>query len=345
MSLDTQNVRPDFREMFAFKRGEGQLAGQATLQELFEQQVDMHSWATAIVCDHDTLFGRSSLTFAEINHKANHVARCLRARGVKPNDVVALHGDRSFALMIGLLGVLKAGAAYLAIPPDCPPERLHFTLQDAGVRFMACQKAPMAGLSFSGLMFDLEDPGLYAGPVDSPSSVNKPEDLACVFYEFGSDGPRADGPRKVLLEHRMVADRLHRMQSAYPIGPGDTVLQQSSSTLDTSVRELLWWAVTGARLCLLVPGGEKSPEAIVGAIGKHRVSVVSFVPSMLDAFLDYLDGNDEKILSLHSLRHVFAAGEALTTAKTRKFDRIVGKLGNVRIKSPCDASETNVDVR
>src|SRR4051794_881344 len=91
-----------------------------TLQELIEAQVDKHSAATAIVCDHDLVFGVPSLTYAQLNEKVNQLAHLLRAKGVRPGQIVALMVERSFAMTIGILAIVKAGGAYLPVPPDNP---------------------------------------------------------------------------------------------------------------------------------------------------------------------------------------------------------------------------------
>ena len=130
-----------------------------------------------------------------------------------------------------------------------------------------------------------------------------------------------------MIEHRSVVNRLHWMQTAYPIGPADVILQKTPYYFDVSVWEFFWWAMTGAKLCFLRPGGEKIPMVLVDAIRRQQVTVLHFVPSMLNAFLEYLDGRDAP---LPSLRRVFASGEALLPAHVRKFNQLLGaKLTNL----------------
>ena len=100
-----------------------------------------------------------------------------------------------------------------------------------------------------------------------------------------------------MIEHRSLVNRLHWMQRAYPIDERDVILQKTPYYFDVSVWELFWWALTGAKLCFLMPGGEKFPLAIVETIRKHSVSVMHFVPSMLNVFLEYLDGRDSSVLT------------------------------------------------
>ncbi len=95
-----------------------------------------------------------------------------------------------------------------------------------------------------------------------------------------------------MIEHRSVVNRLHWMQHVYPIQEGDVIMQKTPYSFDVSVWELFWWALQGATMCFLMPRGERNPLAIVETIRKHHVSVMHFVPSMLNVFLDYLDGRD-----------------------------------------------------
>jgi D-alanine--poly(phosphoribitol) ligase subunit 1 len=309
-----------------------------TLHALFEDQVTRDGSATAIICDHDKTFGTTTLTFAELNAKANQLAHLLRTVGVAPGSIVGLVVERSFSMIIGIVGILKAGGAYLPIAPDNPPDRLQYLLQDAGVRVLLAQHKTAQLGSFDGRIIDLESPDTYRGAAENPSSVNRPDDLAYVIYTSGSTGR----PKGVMIEHRAVVNRLHWMQSAYPIGPGDVILQKTPYYFDVSVWELFWWATSGATLAFLRPGGEKLPMLLVDAIRRHRVTVLHFVPSMLNAFLEYLDGRE--VSGLASLRRVFASGEALMPAHVRKFNQLLGRKSDAKLTNLYGPTEATVDV-
>jgi len=193
--------------------------------------------------------------------------------------------ERSFAMMIGLLGIIKAGAAYLPIAPDGPPDRADYFLADAGARILLTQQATAPRSGFSGRILNLGDSSLYRGPATNPSILNSPRDLAYVIYTSGSTGV----PKGVMIEHRSLINRLTWMQHAYPIGPADVILQKTPYTFDVSVWELFWWALQGASVCMLPPGAERNPLAIVDCVRKHQVTVMHFVPSMLSVFLQYLE--------------------------------------------------------
>jgi len=331
----------DLARIAEFNRTEANFPDHTTLQELIEAQFSRCASATAVICDHDKVFGVASMTFAELNQKANQVAHSLRAAGIGPGDIVALMVERSFAMMIGILGIIKAGAAYLPLSPDNPPARIDYMLKDAAVRVLLVHSKTAGRTTFDGLIVNLDDPGIYRGPQENPVIVNQSGDLAYVIYTSGSTGK----PKGVMIEHRSVVNRLHWMQHAYPIGGDDVILQKTPYYFDVSVWELFWWALQAAKLCFLMPRWESNPLAIVDTIRRHRVTVLHFVPSMLSVFLGYLDGKDVRVLEgLTSVRQVFVSGEALAPSHVRQFNNVLGKRLGARLTNLYGPTETTVDV-
>src|SRR5262249_40940207 len=128
---------------------------QVTLHELIEAQVQKRPSQIALICDHDKYWGTSTLNYQQLNERANQVAHLLRSQGVQPGQIVGIMVERSFAMIIGIFGILKAGAAYLPILPDEPPERLRYVLDNAGIKILlvhaaTASKAP-AGLALINL--------------------------------------------------------------------------------------------------------------------------------------------------------------------------------------------------
>jgi D-alanine--poly(phosphoribitol) ligase subunit 1 len=301
------------------------------IQQLIETRAAAHASATAVVC------GDASLTYAELNARANQLAHRLRAEGAGPGAIVALMVERSFAMIVGILGIVKAGAAYLPVPPEHPAERIRYLLDDGGVKILLLHGKTAGRVAFTGLTLNLDEAGVYANNKENPTLLNKPDDLVYVIYTSGSTGR----PKGVMIEHRALVNRLQWMQSAYPIGPGDVILQKTPYSFDVSVWELFWWALEGATLAFLAPGGERNPLAIVDAVRRQRVSVMHFVPSMLNVFLEYLAAKDGSVVkSLASLRQVFASGEALTPSHVRKFNALLA----ARLTNLYGPTEATVDV-
>ena len=134
------------------------------------------------------------------------------------------------------------------------------------------------------------------------------------------------------------------MQRRYPLGADDVILQKTPVTFDVSVWELMWWAMAGASVALLEPGGERDPRKIIAAVERHRVTVMHFVPSMLGPFLDELEDQPDSMHRLTSLHTVFCSGEALTPALVERFNRVFGAIGVPRLVNLYGPTEATVDV-
>ena len=337
----TQTIETELDGMAASNRTSREFPDQSTLHELIEARVQQHPLQLAVLCDHDQFWGTATLNYTQLNERANQVAHRLRNDGVRPGQIVGIMVERSFAMIIGIFGILKAGAAYLPLSPDDPPHRLGYVLTNAQVEILLVHAATALKAPAGLMVINLEQPQTYSGPAANPVTVNQPEDLAYVIYTSGSTGK----PKGVMIEHRSVVNRLHWMQSAYPINNRDVLLQKTSFCFDVSVWEIFWWALEGSTLCMLAPRAEKIPLALVETIKKHRVSVIHFVPSMLNVFLEYLDGKPDKASSsLASLHQVFASGEALSPAHVRKFNEIIGQKTGGRLTNLYGPTEATVDV-
>jgi len=314
-----------------------------TIHGMFESAVKEHPDRIAVICDHEASSGgQTTLTYGELNRRANNLAALLRSLGAGPDLVVAIRADRSFAMIVGLMGILKSGAAYLPLSPEGPAERTRYMLEDSGARILVCQDgAQDTATTFGGEVVDLSDPGIRDGSTEDLPPAGGSRDLAYVIYTSGSTGR----PKGVMIEHRSVVNRLAWMQRLYPLGHQDIVLQKTPYFFDVSVWELFWWGLYGAGMCLLMPGGERNPVALIDAIERHKVSTLHFVPSMLNVFLDYLEGKDAVVASrLVSVRRVFCSGEALTPSHVKKFNRSLFKHTPARLTNLYGPTEATVDV-
>lgn len=287
----------------------------ATLHGLFEERAARTPDRTAVTAADGT-----ALSYAELDARANRTARALRAGGVAPGDRVAVLLERGPHLLPALLGVLKSGAAYVPVDPGYPAERIAFLLRDCGARAVLTapgSPAPDVPAEVPVLRADLLAATGSAEPLPSAATSR---DLAYVIYTSGSTGR----PKGVMVEHHSVVNRLAWMQERYAIGAGDVLLQKTPVSFDVSVWELFWWAVEGAELALLPPGGERDPRTILGTVAARGVTALHFVPSMLGPFLDLLESSPELRAEAATLRRVFCSGEALPPARVEQFARILG---------------------
>ncbi|MFD9733339.1 amino acid adenylation domain-containing protein [Umezawaea sp. NPDC059074] len=287
-----------------------------TLHELISEQVARGPGRTAVL-------GDSPMTYAELDVRADRVAAGLRATGVGRDDRVAVLLDRGRPLLVALLGILKAGAAYVPLDRGYPEDRLRFMLADSGAKVVLVD----GPTSFDGpLVRQVDD---LTGACDGVAT--DAGGLAYVIYTSGSTGR----PKGVAVEHRSVVNRLEWMQRRYPLDERDVLLQKTPVSFDVSVWELFWWALAGARLALLEPGGEKDPLAVLRAVDRHGVTVAHFVPSMLGPFLDQVEADPVRA---RSLRRVFCSGEALSPALVERFHRVLGGARLVNLYGPTEAT-------
>ncbi|HVG44986.1 MAG TPA: amino acid adenylation domain-containing protein, partial [Longimicrobium sp.] len=274
------------------------------IHALFETQAVRAPDAVAVV------FDGGELTYAELNARANRLAHHLIGRGVGPDARVAICVERGPAMVVGLLAILQAGGGYVPLDPGYPAERLRYVLADSAPAAVLTQGS-LEGVEalFAGVdvpVIDLEGAEWARCPATDPGRAGlTPGHLAYVIYTSGSTGT----PKGVMIEHRSLANHTAWQAGAFGLGPDDTVLQRTSISFDASVWELWTPLAVGARMALLPVHAAKDPNAIARVIEERGVTVVQFVPTLLQAVLRGLPEG----ASL-SPRLVFCGGEPLTAA-------------------------------
>src|SRR5207247_144933 len=219
-----QMLETDIDRIAGFNRTDRYFPDQVSLLELIEARIGQLPLQPAVLCDHDWFWGTAVLSYAQLNERANQVAHLLRGNGVRAGHIVGILVERCFAMVIGIFGIMKAGAAYLPLSPDDPPDRIRYVLADAGVGIVLVHGATAPKAPPGIPVINLEQTDVYIGPSHNPDLVNKPGDLAYVIYTSGSTGK----PKGVMIEHRSVVNRLHWIQRAYPIDQRDRILQKTS---------------------------------------------------------------------------------------------------------------------
>jgi amino acid adenylation domain-containing protein len=223
------------------------------LHELFEEQAAARPDALAV------LFEEQSLTYGELNARANQLAHYLIGLGIQPDDRVAICVERGVELVVGMLGILKAGGAYLPLDPAYPVDRLQYMLQDAAPKALLTQSDLEDHLSVDDLpvvRLDVDLPVLARRlPVHNPNAPVRPGHLAYVIYTSGSTGL----PKGVMIEHGGLANLAHAQGQLFGVEAQSRVLQFASAGFDASVSELAMTLSRGACLCLasrsdLMPG-------------------------------------------------------------------------------------------
>ncbi|ROM87481.1 non-ribosomal peptide synthetase [Pseudomonas brassicacearum] len=289
------------RQLLEWNATERHYSGPRDLHTALSQQVALSPNTPALV------FEDQRLSYAELDLRAQAVARALRAAGIGADTIVPVCMERSVDMVVALLGIVHAGAAWLPLDPELPAARLAFLIEDADAKVTLTQAQWLPKLPAGHSAWTLD--ALPEAPAFEPISVQA-NDLAYVLYTSGSTGQ----PKGVMNEHGALMNRLYWMQDAFPIGPNDRVLQKTPYSFDVSVWEFFWPLITGATLVVARPDGHRDPAYLSRLIQQEQVTTLHFVPSMLRAFVE-----EPSLADCHSLRQVFASGEALPVDLVRRF--------------------------
>ncbi|MED3685585.1 amino acid adenylation domain-containing protein [Bacillus thuringiensis] len=277
------------------------------IQEQFYMQVDRQSNRIAIVT------GTESLTYRQLNMSSNQVAQHLLEKGIKRGDKVAIFLDRSMNSIVSMLGILKAGAAYIPIDVKYPEDRINYIVRDSEACRIITSNKFKSHLNVSDYQVSIiED--IYRTTInDDVKILNKPNDLAYVIYTSGSTGK----PKGTLLTHKGVLNLVEWRNEVFQISPNDKVTQFYSHSFDSSVSEIFSTLLNGAELYVLSDEQRYSTVAYAQAIQEIQATI-SDLPTVffneLSTSLTKLDS--EKI---RSLRFIIMGGEAASTNAIRSW--------------------------
>jgi amino acid adenylation domain-containing protein len=312
---------------FEFNRTEKEFPREQTVMDFFSLQVKQNPNRVALQ------FQEQQLTYAELNSRANQVANYLIAHFPEKGTVVGVQLERSLDLIIAIFGVLKAGYIYLPLTKNYPVERINYSLRNSNAKAVFSEPAEALHLKDEFKCITVAE--ALSGP-DKDINLAKSEDIAYIIYTSGSTG----NPKGVLIKHRSVVNRLNWMQNEYLLDSKDIILQKTPIVFDVSVWELFWWSMYGAKLVLANPGAEKSPQELCQLIDTKKISVIHFVPSMLNALVTYLSSSKQNH-SLSTIKHLFASGEELKYADAKW---MLDFCPNCRIHNLYGPTEATVDV-
>ncbi|TCP59425.1 amino acid adenylation domain-containing protein [Tumebacillus sp. BK434] len=278
----------------------------------------------------------NTLTYAELDRRANQLARHLQTYGVGPDVAVGVCVERSLELVIALVGILKAGGAYLPIDTEAPTGRIAQVLDDAGAPVVLALENMRGTLPAEGAEPLFLDAGWHqiAKQADTkPHCAATPDHLVSIYYTSGSTGK----PKGVANLHRGWVNRMCWMQRQHGLQATESVLQKTTLTFDDAAVEFYWPLMVGAKIVLLAPKLHRDPRAILDAAVEHKVAVLQFVPSMLAMVIDSMTPADRA--ALDSVRVVVSSGEALRAELVRQFlEKMPGQLHNT-----WGATEVSID--
>ncbi len=299
------------------------------LHRLIEEQAALTPNSVALE------FEGQTLSYVELNHRANQLARLLRQKGVGPEVLVGVFAERSFEMVLALLAILKSGGAYVPLDPSYPAERLAHMLEDARTHLVLAQPHLASQLPPQAKEVHLLDASWAAyahEAVEDLEDLGTPRNLAYVIFTSGSTGR----PKGAMNEHRGIRNRLLWMQEEYGLTGDDRILQKTQFSFDVSVWEFFWPLMTGARLVIARPEGHRDSAYLVKVIRESGITTLHFVPSMLRVFLE-----EEGLEACGSLKRVLCSGEALPHELQERF---FARLPNVELHNLYGPTEAAVDV-
>ncbi|MFI5502170.1 amino acid adenylation domain-containing protein [Nocardia asteroides] len=279
--------------------GTGHPVAPELMLDAYRRAVQAHPDATALI------YEGTELTYRQFDERVNALARLLIQAGAGPERLVGLAIRRSPELVVAMYAVLTAGAAYVPLDPDHPAERIAYILDTA--RPAAVLSAETIPVPDGTALLRLDELDTRGVPVDMVRANElraplRPEHPAYVIFTSGSTGK----PKGVAITHAAIHNQLVWMLAKYPLALGDVYLQKTATTFDVSLWGYFMPLRVGATLVLATPDGHRDPAYLIDLIGRHRVTVTDFVPSMLTVFAAQAAPG-----SLGSLREVFVIGEAL----------------------------------
>jgi amino acid adenylation domain-containing protein len=279
----------------------------STMHHLFEQQASRVPEAIAVV------MGEQQITYRELNERANQLARTLRAKGVRPDSLVAVCFERSIEMMVSLLAVLKAGGAYVPIDSSYPKERLAMMLEDAQAAVVLTQEQLAPNLPATGaeiISVDRDWPAISGQAATNLEHTVRPENLAYMIYTSGSTGK----PKGVTVLHANVVRLLEAAKPWFDFSDRDVWSLFHTYSFDVSVWEMWGCLLTGGRLVIIPYWVSRSPQEFHSLLTKEQVTVLCQTPV---AFYQLIEAEEAGAEALSELRYVILAGEALNFANLK----------------------------
>ncbi|MEW5804032.1 MAG: amino acid adenylation domain-containing protein [bacterium] len=294
--------------LHTFNRTKAYYPEDKTINELFEQQVAKAPEAVALT------FQAQQLSYSGLNARANQLARVLRQKGVRPGSIVGMLFERSTDMIVGILGILKSGGAYLPIDPGYPLERISYMLKDSKVKIVLTQKDYPFSDNLSPVdILPVDNEGMYSREACNPEIINTPDDLAYIIYTSGTTGE----PKGTMIEHRDVVNLIwalkERVYRRY-----ENCLKVSllvSYTFDASVQQIFGALLQGHSLHLVPEGIRADAAGLLNFYTRNEIDIAEATPAHVRLLLDHMRHSKFPL----RVKHFFIGGEALPRQIVKDF--------------------------
>ncbi|SFJ94199.1 non-ribosomal peptide synthetase, partial [Thermoflavimicrobium dichotomicum] len=277
-----------------------------TIHALFEEQVEKHPDRVALV------FQGQTMTYRELNARANQLAHALRKKGVQRDQIIGLIADRSMEMIVGILGILKSGGAYMPIDPTYPGERIRYMLEDSQAKLLVVQRAEMIPADYKGEILFLGEG--FEELASNPEPINQAQDLAYVIYTSGSTGK----PKGNLTTHQNVVKTI--INNGYvEIEEEDRILNLSNYAFDGSTYEIYSALLHGARLVLIPREVVLNTAELARVIREEQITSTFMTASLFNTLVE-LD-----VSCLKSMRKLLFGGEKASVKHVQKALEVLGE--------------------
>ncbi|KZN35379.1 amino acid adenylation domain-containing protein [Pseudoalteromonas luteoviolacea] len=306
----------------AFSKGSDAFTWQHSIADIISEQAQKTPHSSALI------FAGEHLSYAEFEQRTNQLANWLIAQGVGAEDQIGVYFDRSFEMVIALIGVMKCGAAYVPLDPNLPADRVDYIAQNSTFKLVLGNRDDSA-FSVPYYVWSTLETTLTEYSGEYPNVTILPEQAAYVIYTSGSTGK----PKGVVNNHHALYNRISWQDQAYPIGAQDRVLQKTPYGFDVSVWEFFWPLMRGATLVIAEPEIHKEPRELAALIQTQQVTLLHFVPSMLQAFI-----SEPLAQQCNSIKHIICSGEALPAAQQADTLKLLPQLEIHNLYGPTEAA-------
>jgi non-ribosomal peptide synthetase component F len=272
-------TEPELQQLSVLNSTQSEYPKDSSIHAYFEQRAELMPNAIALVCEGE------EIRYSRLNQLANRLAHGLIREGVRPGDLVGISLKRSIAMVAGLLGILKTGAAYVPLDPSYPEERLAFMLRDSQVqRIVTSSDVSEVFRNSSGniALMEVEGNANEGADCSNPSQHLHAEARAYVIYTSGSTGT----PKGVEGTHQASINRMAWMWQAYPFQAGEVCCQKTALGFVDSVWEIFGPLLAGIRSVILPEEAGLDITYLVQMLGEHKVSRIVLVPSLLRVLLE-----------------------------------------------------------
>ncbi|MFZ1916807.1 MAG: amino acid adenylation domain-containing protein [Terriglobales bacterium] len=278
------------------------------------------------------------LSYGELLSASRMLGHQIRALGVKPNTLVAIVMDKGWEQVVGVLGALQAGAAYLPIDANVPPDRLRYLLEDGEVEVVLTQSWLDERLKWPAniVRLSVDQPGLLAGDAEPLARVQTPEDIAYVLYTSGSTGK----PKGVMIGHRGLVNCVLETNRAFHVKADDRVLAVTALHHDMSVYDIFGVLAAGGSIVMPDRGGTRSPDHWVDLITQLGVTVWNSVPAFMEMLLVHAAAR--KLVLRNRLRLAFLGGDWIPLSAPARIREHFGDVQVVSVGGPTETTVWNI---